>query len=102
MVTRSTLLYLSRQEQLKEFATTFKPFKRLTARFVAGEDISEAVMAIKQLNAVGCSATFDHLNEGVTHELETKKEVEEYRNILARIDESGIRSNVSIKLTQFG
>jgi proline dehydrogenase len=33
---------------------------------------------------------------------EAQGEVREYRRILAAIDESGIRSNVSIKLTQFG
>ena len=102
MVTKSTLLYLSRQERLKDFATTFKPFKRMTARFVAGEDIAEAVLAIKQLNAIGCTASFDHLNEGVSRMEETKAEVVEYKNILAKIDASGIQSNVSIKLTQFG
>jgi len=102
MVTRSTLLYLSRQERLKDFATTFKPFKKLTARFVAGEDIAEAVLAIKQLNAISCTASFDHLNEGVSRMEETKAEVVEYKNILAKIDASGIQSNVSIKLTQFG
>jgi proline dehydrogenase len=102
MVTRSTLLFLSRQERLKDFATTFKPFKKITARFVAGEDIAEAVLAIKQLNAIGCTASFDHLNEGVSRMEETRQEVVEYKNILAKIDASGIQSNVSIKLTQFG
>jgi proline dehydrogenase len=102
MVTRSTLLFLSRQERLKDFATTFKPFKKITARFVAGEDIAEAVEAIKQLNAIGCTASFDHLNEGVSRMEETRQEVVEYKNILAKIDAFGIQSNVSIKLTQFG
>src|SRR5207245_2234080 len=33
---------------------------------------------------------------------ETEAEVREYLEVLARIDETGIDSNVSIKLTQFG
>jgi proline dehydrogenase len=102
MVARSTLLYLSRQEGLKDFATKFSPFKKLTTRFVAGEDIDEAVEAIRAINATGATASFDHLNEGVSRAAETEEEVREYRQILARIDESGIKSNVSIKLTQFG
>ena len=102
MVTRNTLLYLSRQERLKDFATRFSPFKKMTARFVAGEDIEETVRAIRELNAHGCTASFDHLNESVTNTSETEEEVREYLHILARIDETGIRSNVSIKLTQFG
>ena len=102
MVTRSALLYLSRQVALKDFVTRFRFFKKLTTRFVAGETIAETVEAIRQLNAVGCSATFDHLNESVAGAAETEEEVREYLAILARIDETGINSNVSIKLTQFG
>jgi proline dehydrogenase len=102
MLTRSALLYLSNQEGLKDFATRFKPFKKLTTRFIAGENIEEAVNAIRELNANGCSASFDHLNESVGSAAETEEEVREYLDILSRIDESGIDSNVSIKLTQFG
>src|ERR1700750_953602 len=102
MITRSALIWLARQEGLKDFATRFKPFKKLTTRFVAGEDIKTTVAAIRDLNAIGCTATFDHLNEGVTKAAETEGEVREYKQILAAIDESGIKSNVSIKLTQFG
>ncbi len=102
MLTRSALLYLARQEGLKDFATRFSPFKKMTTRFVAGEDIEEAIATIRELNAHNCTASFDHLNEGVSSAAETEEEVREYQRILARIDETGIRSNVSIKLTQFG
>jgi proline dehydrogenase len=102
MVARSTLLFLSRHEGLKDFATHFKPFRKMTSRFVAGEDIETTIRAIRELNRIGCTATFDHLNESVTSREETEAEVREYKRILARIDETGIRSNVSIKLTQFG
>jgi proline dehydrogenase len=102
MVTRNALLYLSKREGLKDFATRFRPFKKLTTRFVAGEDIEEAIVAIRQINKMLCTASFDHLNESVTSAAETEAEVREYLRILERIDETGIRSNVSIKLTQFG
>jgi proline dehydrogenase len=102
MVTRSALIYLSQREGLKDFATRFRPFKKMTTRFVAGETIDEAIEAIKRINAAGCTASFDHLNESVSSSAETEAEVREYLRILSRIDESGILSNVSIKLTQFG
>ena len=102
MVTRNALLFLSRREGLKDFATRFAPFKKMTTRFVAGEDIDETVEAIREINRLGCTASFDHLNESVTSVAETEAEVREYLKILARIDETGIKSNVSIKLTQFG
>ena len=102
MVTRSTLIYLSRQEGLKDFASRFRLFKKLTTRFVAGETIDEAISFIREINAEGCTASFDHLNESVASAHEADQEVAEYLSILARIAETGIRSNVSIKLSQFG
>ena len=102
MVTRSALIWLSGQEGLKDFATRFSFFKKLTTRFVAGETIDEVVPYIREINAENCTASFDHLNESVDNPDEANKEVEEYLQILRRIDETRIRSNVSIKLTQFG
>ena len=102
MLSRSALIWLSRHEGLKDFATSFQIFKKLTTRFVAGETIDEAVNFIREINAEGCSASFDHLNESVGSSVEADQEVSEYLNILSRIDETGIKSNASIKLTQFG
>ena len=102
MLTRSALIYLSRQEGLKDFAARFSLFRKITTRFIAGESIDEAVAAIREVNAHGCSASFDHLNESVSSIAETEAEVREYLDVLRRIDETGINSNVSIKLTQFG
>ncbi|HEX3145818.1 MAG TPA: proline dehydrogenase family protein [Pyrinomonadaceae bacterium] len=102
MLTRSALIYLSRQEGLKNFAARFSLFKKLTTRFIAGETIDEAVAAIRDINARGCSASFDHLNEGVSSVAATEGEVSEYLHLLELIDQTGINSNVSIKLTQFG
>ena len=102
MITRSALLYLSQREGLKDFAARFTPFKKLTTRFVAGEDIEEAIAAIRQINGRSCSASFDHLNESVADEREAAAETREYLTVLARIEETGINSNVSIKLSQFG
>jgi proline dehydrogenase len=102
MLTRNALLFLSRREGLKDFATRFSLFKKMTTRFVAGEDIEEAITAIREINEKNCTASFDHLNESVASASETEDEVREYLQILSRIDDTGIRSNVSIKLTQFG
>jgi len=102
MLTRSALIYLSRQEGLKNFAARFSLFKKLTTRFIAGETTDDAVAAIRDINARGCSASFDHLNEGVSSVAATEAEVSEYLHLLDLIDQTGINSNVSIKLTQFG
>jgi len=102
MITRNALLWLSQQEGLKDLATRIGFFKRLTTRFVAGDTIDEVVPFIHRLNVENCTASFDHLNEAVESSDEAEREVAEYLNILTKIDEQRIRSNVSIKLTQFG
>lgn len=102
MITKSALLYLSRSEGFKRFLTRFRSFNNVTHRFVAGEELADAVDAIRQLNRQGISASFDHLGESITSEVETRKEVNEYVRVLDSIDERGLDSNVSVKLTQLG
>jgi proline dehydrogenase len=102
MISKSALIWLSRKEGLKDFATRFGFFKKLTTRFVAGETIDEVIPYIRQINSENCTASFDHLNEAVGSKSEAEREVVEYLNILERISETQLRSNVSIKLTQFG
>ena len=102
MVTKSAFLYLSQSERFKKFLTRFRSFNNVTRRFVAGEELADAVEAIRQLNRRGISASFDHLGESITSEAETRKEVNEYVRVLDSIHESRLDSNVSVKLTQLG
>jgi proline dehydrogenase len=102
MVTKSAFLYLSKSEGFKKFLTRFQSFNNVTRRFVAGEELADAVEAIRQLNRRGISASFDHLGESITSEVETRKEVNEYVRVLDSIHESRLDSNVSVKLTQLG
>ena len=102
MVTKSAFLYLSQSERFKTFLTRFRSFNNVTRRFVAGEELADAVEAIRQLNRRGISASFDHLGESITSEVETRKEVNEYVRVLDSIHESRLDSNVSVKLTQLG
>ena len=102
MVTKSALLYISRSEGFKNFLTRFRSFNNVTHRFVAGEDLNDAIEAIRRLNKKGISASFDHLGESITSEAATRDEVTEYVRVLDSIHENGLNSNVSVKLTQIG
>jgi proline dehydrogenase len=102
MVTKSAFLYLSKSERFKSFLSRFKSFNNVTRRFVAGEDLTDAVEAIRNLNRQGISASFDHLGESITSEAEIHKEVDEYVRVLESIHDTGLDSNVSVKLTQLG
>lgn len=101
-LSRTALLFLSRREGLKDAATRLGSLQRLSRRFVAGETLEEALEVVRALNARGLMASFDHLNEAVRTEAETREEVREYLRLLARIDAVGARANVSLKLTQGG
>ena len=102
MVTKSAFLYLSKSERFKSFLSRFKSFNNVTRRFVAGEALTDAVEAIRNLNREGISASFDHLGESITSEAEIHKEVDEYVRVLESIHDTGLDSNVSVKLTQLG
>jgi proline dehydrogenase len=102
MVTRTTLLYLSRQHRLKELLSRVPGFKQITRRFIAGENIDDALNAIRELNALGITASFDHLGESISSKAEAETDVVEYLHVLDRIEEEGIASNISIKPTQLG
>ncbi|MEP7270503.1 MAG: proline dehydrogenase family protein [Acidobacteriota bacterium] len=102
MLTRTALLYLSRQHGLKTMLSMFPGFKQVTRRFIAGENIDDALKAIRELNALGITASFDHLGESISSEAEAESDVVEYLHVLDRIAEEGIASNVSVKPTQVG
>lgn len=71
-------------------------------RFVAGEELSEAVPKIRELNEKGIMVTFDHLGENVASEEMAVKAADSYLEILDVIQREKLNSNVSIKLTQMG
>jgi len=102
MLTKSILLYLSNSPGFKSFLTRFKSFNNVTHRFVAGEELTDAVAAIRQLNQKQIRASFDHLGESISSEAETRAEVREYIQVLDAINDNALDSNVSVKLTQLG
>jgi proline dehydrogenase len=79
-----------------------KNFFFLAKRFVAGETIDSAISAVRGLNAAGMTATLDFLGEDVLERDAAIKTREAYIAVLERIRESGVQSNVSVKMTAMG
>lgn len=102
MILRAVLIYLSRQFWLKDKFAFFPGFRQVTRRFIAGENINDAIEAIRELNRAGITATFDHLGESTRSRAEASADVEEYLRVLSLIAETGVQSNISVKLTQLG
>jgi proline dehydrogenase len=98
---RGALLYFSEQPVLKRVFGG--PLARpLVRRFVAGEDLNEAMTAVRRLNDAGMTVTLDYLGEAVSNAEEAGAAALQYIAILHAIERQGARSNASLKLTQMG
>lgn len=74
----------------------------LAHRFVAGDDISEAIAAVRALNAEGLLATLDNLGEDSLDKQQALAAADENLRMLRALSESGVDANISLKLTQLG
>lgn len=99
---RQTFLTLSNSHELQNIALNNGLARRFALRFVAGETLDQAVQAIRALNNKGIMATFDHLGENITTANEARAAADSYMDVLDKIEKTGIKSNVSLKLTQMG
>jgi proline dehydrogenase len=75
---------------------------RVSARYIAGETLEDAVSTVRELNGAGMMATLDILGEFVATAEEARRAGAEYRRAIRVIAERGIDTNVSLKLTQLG
>lgn len=71
-------------------------------RFVAGQEVQQAILAVKQLNAAGVLATLDILGEDVLDLTQAAAAVSAYSDLLQQIESHRLQCNVSLKLSQFG
>lgn len=99
---RSILIYLSKAGWARNFVTRWSIAWRVASRFVAGEKLSDAIRAVQELNNAGINATLDHLGEHTDSKEAAKRATGEIVEMLEVIHKAGVRSNVSIKLTQVG
>ena len=72
------------------------------ARFVAGETLDQCLAVLANLNAKGLHANTTLLGEDVDSRQEAESVVAEFRTVLDRIGERGLRANLAVKLTHLG
>lgn len=99
---RAFLLYLSEKDFPKKILTGSSWGRRLAQRFIAGDSLEDAVKAVRALYAEGFETTLDCLGESVHDAAAAAEACDVYLGILDRLAAEGLRSNVSIKLTQLG
>lgn len=99
---RAFLLYLSQAAWARHLVTSWSVGWRMASRFIAGDTFQQALDVVRNLNAAGLFATLDHLGEGVTNAEEASSATDAYIDILQALDQAGVASNCSLKLTQLG
>ncbi len=60
---RTLLLTLSNSKRLEHLVTSNSISRRMARRFVAGEELEEALAAARTCNQAGMSVSLDHLGE---------------------------------------
>lgn len=99
---RSFFSYLSKAAWARKIVTKWSFAWKMASRFVAGETLADGIKTIKQLNRKGINATLDHLGEHTDSPEQAQKATLDIIQAFDGIEEAGVHSNVSIKLTQIG
>jgi proline dehydrogenase len=76
--------------------------ERLAQRYIAGPELKDARETVRRLNSQGKMATIDVLGEEITTPEEAAAIVRAYQDVFADIEQCGLDSNVSVKLTALG
>lgn len=98
---RSLILAAADSPRLQRFVAKYG-MQLGGARFVAGETLDEAVLTLRRLNEQGLRTNTTILGEHVADRTEAQRVVEEYEEVLRRIDEERLQTYVALKLTHLG
>src|SRR5208337_1608751 len=99
---RPILIYLSQKQTPKKLLTGHALGRRMAARFIAGEELEDALKVVRRLNAEGFTVTLDLLGESVQEAGEAEAACQAYVRLLDRLAVEGLNSHISVKLTQLG
>ena len=99
---RQLLLKLASSSLLKRFVVSFPLAKRVARRFVAGETLSDALAAARELREQGLLVSLDLLGENVDSPDGAARAAADYARIVEALVATNLKSNVSLKLTQLG
>lgn len=98
---RQAILSIARNPALRRVAVR-RGMRLGVSRFVAGETLPTALLAVAELNRRGIWATLDHLGEYVSTAAEAAAATRACLEVLDGIRSQGLRCNLSVKLTQLG
>ena len=99
---RALFIALSESRSLRQFAENSSFGQRNSRRFVAGNDVADAVRAAAAVNQFGAGVSIDNLGENVTNADEARASTALYHELLEEIAKDKLNANVSLKLTHMG
>ena len=99
---RALLLFLARHEGFKNFAMNFRFFRNTALRFVAGETLDDAIIAVRLANEQKMSGTLDLLGENTLNRENANRACQDVMDALSKIRAKKIDCYFSVKLTQLG
>lgn len=99
---RALFIGLSTSKSLRAFAEKSPMGRKMSRRFVAGEQLPDAVSATEGVNKLGIRVSIDNLGENVTNPDEARESARLYHGMLDEIHARGLDANISLKLTHMG
>jgi len=98
------LLSASRSPLARNLVTTIPVTRKVVDRFVAGEELQDALRATRELVAANLYVTLDHLGEDTLDAEQAARTRDAYLSLLAKLGELGLtdRAEVSVKLSALG
>jgi proline dehydrogenase len=99
---RDTILWASGNTTLRTQLPRLWFVRKTVDRFMPGPEAEDALAAAQRLGADGLATTFTVLGENVSDLAQATAATAEYLRLLDRIDQLGVDSEVSVKLTQLG
>lgn len=99
---RTALLKASQSPWLRDHLPRYRFTRRTVERFMPGESAEDALAVAQRLEKSGLHTILSHLGENVADRNEAEAVTRHYLDVLARIAEVGLGSELSIKLTQLG
>ena len=99
---RATFIALSESRSLRGIAERSGIGQRISARFVAGKEVADAIRVAAAVNQFGAGVSIDNLGENVTNADEARASAQLYYDLLDQIAAHKLQANVSLKLTHMG
>ncbi len=102
MIVRDFIFWLSTKKKVTDAIGRRGIKHGFALRFIAGEQLEDAIRACQELNRESRRISLNHLGENVTTVEEATQVKDGYIAMVRELDRRGIDGNISIKLTQLG